>query len=144
MTDKEKENPQRLSDLLKSHSLRRKTQDLNLWGFPKFGLMTLSSLWPYSWAPNPSVMLRLPGSFSCTTHLFRSNIILRAIFQISSPTIPQGSERFAQQLTNPEPTVTKPPGQVSTNPSKVPLRNPNYGPKFSLREDDKRFNHLKQ
>lgn len=144
MTDKEKENPKRLSDLLKSHSLRWKTQDLNLWRFPKCGLMTLSSLWPYSWAPNPSVTLRPPASFSCITHLFRSNIILRVTFQISSPTTPQGSERFTQQLTNPEPTVTKPPGQVSTNPSKVPPRNPNYGPKSSFREDNNRFNHLKQ
>lgn len=130
--------------MLKSHNLRWKTQDLNLWGFPKFGLMTLSSLWPYSWAPNASMMLRPPGSYSCITQLFRSNIILQAIFQLSSPTTPQAQEGFKQQVTNPGPTVTKPPGQVSTNPSKVPPRNPNYGPKFSHREDIKRFNHLKQ
>lgn len=118
---------------------------------PRFKLVGVPQVWAHDTQLFVALLLgskpisdaQATWSFSCITHLFRSNIILQAIFQISSPTTPQGSERFAQQLTNPEPTVTKPPGQVSTNPSKVPLRNPNYGPKLSLREDDKRFNHLK-
>ena len=97
--------------MLKSHSLRWKSQDLNpsLWEAPRLVHDTQPSpvLWPPSLAPNLPPMLEPPGSFLCVNGLPRNDVALLGQ-RLSSCSPVQ-----YQRLASPRPAGVTPPGQIT-------------------------------